>query len=98
MDFFIGFEVSAFDPAVRKQDLSNQLNSVRLCKSAEEALIAADALVISTPWPSFKDLPWKDLVMKMKRRVILDPASFLKSSFTNFPVRYLAVGLPHETA
>lgn len=92
-----GFEVSAFDPVVRKKDLSNQLSQIRFCKSAEETITQADALVISTPWPSFKDLPWEDLVMKMKRRVILDPASFLKSSFENFSVQYLAVGLPYET-
>ncbi len=90
----LGFKVSAFDPAVQKKELTGQMRKVHFCGNVEHALKDSDAVVISTPWPLFKDLSWKRLLTRMRQRVILDPASFLKSSFEHLPAQYLAVGTP----
>lgn len=48
-----GAAVNAHDPMVRS--LPAELSSVRLCATADEALRNADALVVATEWPEYRD-------------------------------------------
>ena len=89
-----GASVVAFDPAVRK--LSPEVpQGLTVAASAREALKDADAAVLATPWPEFRDLPWPELLSVMRGRVIVDANGFLSASLRNRPgIAYAAVGLP----
>lgn len=50
-----GAHVRAFDPMIRA--LPPELGGVTLCSSAVDALREADALVVATEWPQFRDVP-----------------------------------------
>ncbi len=89
-----GFTVKAFDPAVTVKDLPSRIQKITLCDRPEEVFQEADVIVISTPWPNFKKLAWANLLKKMRRQVILDPASFLRGSLEkNSEIQYFAVGV-----
>jgi len=89
-----GAEVRAYDPAVRR--LPPELSSlIRLCESSREALDAADAMVLATEWPTFKELSADDVVNSMRTAVVLDPNRFLAPELArDRRVRYAAVGWP----
>lgn len=89
-----GATVSAFDPAVRAlpDDLTGQ---IELASSSAEALARADAVVLTTPWPEFRDLPWPELVKAMTSPTIIDANWFLAPILRKCPgIAYAAVGLP----
>ena len=87
--------VQAYDPAVRQ--LPAELDGIAsMCGGAGEALIGADAAVITTEWPEFKNLSFDDL-QSMRRQIIIDPNHFLEASLSNQPgLVYAAVGRPGE--
>jgi len=89
-----GAEVRAYDPAIRQ--LPPELNPViRLCDSIAGALEGADAVVLSTEWPVFKNLTVDDVVNRMRTAVVLDANRFLAPELARDPrVRYRAVGWP----
>jgi UDPglucose 6-dehydrogenase len=72
-----GAHVRVYDPiaAERARDL---LGGARVCESALDALDGADAAVLVTEWPEFRELDW---VGEVKRRmampVIVDGRNFL---------------------
>jgi UDPglucose 6-dehydrogenase len=89
--------VRAFDPAVT--GLSDDLKlRVALCGSAIEAATDADAALVLTEWPVFRELRAADLVRKMRRPVLVDANRFLEKSLpAGPPLRYITVGAPEET-
>lgn len=83
-----GARVQAHDPAVTS--LPKDLVAVRLCRSPEEALRNADALVVATEWPEFRSTPASNAKSAM---VVIDPNRFLASTFgARSDLRYFAVG------
>ena len=89
-----GAIVQAHDPAVLALpgDLSGR---IRLCASPLAALSAAEALVVATEWPDYRDLPAQQVVDAMKRPLVLDANRFLRATFGNDPrIHYVAVGVP----
>ena len=83
-----GARVQAHDPAVTS--LPKDLAAVRLCRSPEEALRNADALVVATEWPEFRSAPVSNATSAM---VVIDPNRFLASTFgARRDLRYFAVG------
>jgi UDPglucose 6-dehydrogenase len=89
-----GATVIAFDPAVPElpAELGGQFG---ITHSASAALAGADAVVLATPWPEFRDLDWPALMASMKEAVVIDPNWFLASQLRDRPgVTYAAVGLP----
>ena len=88
-----GASVTAFDPAVKK--LPDDLSQVKLTPNIQDALCQADAVVISTEWPEFKQAHWEDLLLTMRQPVVIDPNRFLEKELKNIPgVDYLYVGRP----
>ena len=86
-----GGRVQAYDPAVG--EISDQLSFLELAESAEAVGDGADALVVATPWPEFKELRFGELVRSMRRPLILDPGRFLEEEVALLPeVEYLGVG------
>ena len=71
-----GAEVQAFDPVIRKT--APELGTVKLVHDAETALAQADAAVICTEWPQFREVDWTKAISKMRRALIIDPNRFLE--------------------
>jgi UDPglucose 6-dehydrogenase len=92
-----GATVVAFDPVVRTlpDELAGQ---IELASSPAAALAQADAAVLMTPWPEFRDLSWSELVLSMASPTIVDANWFLAQVLRKQPgIAYAAVGLPWPT-
>jgi UDPglucose 6-dehydrogenase len=85
-----GISVSAFDPAVRA--LPPELIGFDLAVNAAGALDGADAAVLATPWPEFRQLQAADFVQHMRNPRIVDQAGFLAHLAEDPRVLYLRVG------
>jgi UDPglucose 6-dehydrogenase len=88
----LGVRVTAFDPAV--QALPAELREIIALKSSvAEALREADATVIATEWPEFRDIPASAFIEAMRSPVILDPKRFLEATLAeDARIQYVAVG------
>jgi UDPglucose 6-dehydrogenase len=87
-----GATVSAFDPAVRA--LPDELAAtLSLCANAADALSGADAVLIATPWPEFRDISADLLLARMRQPVVFDPGRHLQHALgADTRIRYFAVG------
>ena len=89
-----GAKVRAHDPAVSvlPADLAGE---VELCADALAAVSGADALVVCTPWPAFREVPAGAISSSLGGELVIDPAGALERTFANDPdVRYVRVGSP----
>lgn len=87
--------VRAFDPAVKQVP---EALPITLCDSALQAVEGADAVVIATEWPVFRELTAPELVTKMRKPLVLDANRFLEASLGSAPgLEYLTVGKPRES-
>lgn len=86
-----GAAVVAHDPAVT--ELPSELSNVRLAPDALAAVGGADALVIATPWPEYKEVDAAATVTAMRGDLVLDANGFLASTLGAEPrLRYVRVG------
>lgn len=87
-----GVRVKACDPAVRR--LPPELSPlIELQATAEEALAGADAAVVATEWPVFRELNPQTLAAQMRRPCLIDPNHFLSAPMAQDPrLRYIATG------
>jgi UDPglucose 6-dehydrogenase len=69
-----GVEVRAYDPVAKPGQL---LHGVDLCDSALEAVRGADAAVIVTEWPEFRELPTRQVRDAMRNPLIVDGRNLL---------------------
>ena len=84
-----GALVRAYDPAVAR--LPDEAADVQVCSSAKSALLAADAILVATPWPAFRELSADNLADWAKPAVlVVDPAAFLaeRLSATAHPLHH----------
>lgn len=72
----LGCNVAAFDPVVKK--LPQDLADVRLATDAYGAAERADAVVLVTEWPEFRDIDASMLHRVMRGRFVLDGRNFLQ--------------------
>jgi UDPglucose 6-dehydrogenase len=83
--------VHAFDPAVKQ--LPAELAAVRLAAQIADAVKDADAAVVCTEWPAFRQADWTKLVPAMRQRIFVDANRFLEKELKNLPaVEHLSVG------
>ncbi len=86
-----GAEVRAFDPAVKQ--LPPELAAVRWAGSLGEAVQGADAAVICTEWPQFRQADWAAILPAMRQRILVDANRFLEKELKAAgPVEHLSVG------
>lgn len=86
-----GAIIKAHDPKI--EILPNSLSSVELCTIPEDALLEADALVVSTEWQTYKEVIRINIFESMKSKIILDANGFLASNIGNFDgITYVTVG------
>jgi UDPglucose 6-dehydrogenase len=89
-----GATVRAFDPKAM-DDARKEYPSLTYCGSAAEAAEGAEALLVLTEWPEFREVDLKALSKKMVRplmldgRNLLDPAVARKAGF-----EYVSMGRP----
>ena len=88
-----GARVQAFDPALGS--LPAELAAISFALDAAAALDSADAAVIGTEWPAFRDAPWAELLPRMTNRLFIDPNRFLDRELGGLPgVEMVSVGKP----
>jgi UDPglucose 6-dehydrogenase len=86
-----GAGVYAFDPAVKH--LPAELAPVRLAAHITDAVKGADAAVVCTEWPEFRQADWTQLAPAMRQRIFVDANRFLEKELRNLPgVEHLSVG------
>ncbi len=71
-----GAEVVAFDP-VAMENARDLLPGVEMKETALEALDNADAAVLVTEWPEFREIDWARAAKRMNRPLIIDGRNFL---------------------
>jgi UDPglucose 6-dehydrogenase len=68
-------------------------DSLELCDTALAAAEGADALVICTAWPEYREVLPAELLSALKGRLVIDAAGFLAGSLGAEPsLRYARVG------
>jgi len=91
-----GAEVAAFDPTVNANTKISL--SMRIAASATEAVSGADAVIIATEWPEFRDLNWPSLVCSMRRPVVIDPKGILPAETRRSGgITYASVGVTSKS-
>ena len=87
-----GATVGAFDPAVAALPPDLAL-PIELAPSAAAAVAGADAVVIGTDWPEFRQLDWPQLLSTLARPVVVDANGWLKAALGGEAnVTYASVG------
>lgn len=74
----LGHRVRAFDPAVDPARAMAALPSLEAVGSAEEAFADADAIVLATEWPEFRELDWARLRQAMRGDLLFDGRNLLE--------------------
>jgi UDPglucose 6-dehydrogenase len=71
-----GAHVRVYDP-IASDKARDLLSGARVTESAEEALDGADAAVLVTEWPEFRELDWQDAAGRMRKPLVVDGRNFL---------------------
>ncbi len=71
-----GATVRAYDP-VAEHEARRLMPGVHFAPSALEALDGADAVVLVTEWPEFKQLDWGAAAQRMRGRLVIDGRNVL---------------------
>jgi UDPglucose 6-dehydrogenase len=86
-----GAHVQAFDPVIRRS--TPELTGVALLHDLENALAQADAAVICTEWPQFREVNWEQAIGKMRRALLIDANRFLEKPLQGIAgVEHISVG------
>jgi UDPglucose 6-dehydrogenase len=86
-----GAQVRAFDPAVKQ--LPGEFAKVALHPDIAAAVHGADAAVVCTEWPHFRQADWPAIATTMRQRVFIDANRFLEKELLTVPaVEHLSVG------
>ncbi len=86
-----GVKVMAFDPAVK--NLPQDLQAIALALTLEPALTGAEAVVVCTEWPEFRQADWGKVIPKMRHPIFVDANRFLEKELKSVPgVEHLSVG------
>lgn len=91
-----GAEICAFDP-VAMDNARVILPDISYAPSILEASKDARAIIILTEWPEFTQLPFAELALIMKSRIILDFRNILNEELAvNAGFEYYSIGKKHE--
>ena len=73
-----GARVRAHDPVALPRARREYPDSeIVFCDNPEQVAEGADALVLVTEWPQYRDLPWEALAARMRNPLVLDGRNFL---------------------
>ncbi|HEV3032272.1 MAG TPA: UDP binding domain-containing protein, partial [Polyangia bacterium] len=89
-----GAIVRAYDPAIREKSAELPAG-LALSASLAEAIVDADAIVVATEWPAFRELTADLLAALGRRPLVLDANRFLAGNLADDGrLHYVAVGTP----
>jgi len=71
-----GAHVRAYDPVAATQ-ARKMMIGVEFAESALDAVTGADACIIVTEWPEFKELDWSEVAERMIGRLVVDGRNFV---------------------
>jgi len=71
-----GARVVAYDP-VAMENARSLLPEVEMMDTAQEALTGADAAVLVTEWPEFREINWAGVAAGMTHRLLIDGRNYL---------------------
>jgi UDPglucose 6-dehydrogenase len=88
-----GARVKAHDPVAMDRFRQDNPNSeVQCCQTAEEVANGADALVLVTEWPQYRDLNWEQVAGSMRSAILLDGRHALdRQRLTRAGFRYVGL-------
>jgi UDPglucose 6-dehydrogenase len=73
--------------------LPPELSNVSLAKDIPTALQDADAVVICTEWPQFRQADWAKMIPQMRQPVVVDANRFLENELKSIAGgEHLSVG------
>ena len=88
-----GHSVRAHDPAASRDLVMSSLPGVDVVQTPEEVFDAADAVVIGTEWPMFRDLDFQSLRSRMSGDLLFDGRNLLNAAAMRAAgYRYRGVG------
>lgn len=88
-----GAKVRAMDPAIKK--LPQELDGIALAATVAETVAKADAVVVCTEWPEFRNANWQEVIRTMAGGLVLDANGFLAKELKDIPgVEHVCVGHP----
>jgi UDPglucose 6-dehydrogenase len=88
-----GASVRAHDPAVSRLP-SGECDGIELCASPLDAAEEADALVVCTAWPEYRELSARAVREAMRNAIVLDPGGHLDATLGSDPeISYARVGV-----
>ena len=73
-----GAEVVAHDPVVSATSAAAEVSGLRCAPTIEEAVRSADAIVIATEWPLYRDIAWPALRALVRRALVYDGRNLLR--------------------
>jgi UDPglucose 6-dehydrogenase len=86
-----GAIVRAHDPAISA--LPSSEAGIDLCTTELSAAHEADAVVLCTPWPSYREVSGAELVSRMRTPIVIDAGGHLHDTLGLYPpIRYARVG------
>jgi len=92
----LGAHVHAHDPAVSALP-AGLAADIELYAEPLAAASGADALVVCTPWPDYREISAEQICAALRDALVIDPAGALQGALTDHPgVRYVRVGSPSE--
>lgn len=90
-----GVQISAYDPQAMEK-IAERLPELHCAADAYDTARGADALLIVTEWPEFRDLDWKRIHQSMARPLVLDGRNLLSSKeMAALGFEYQSVGRPN---
>ncbi len=88
-----GASVCAYDPQANEEASEDLRKTVKPCSSVDEAITGVDAVLITTEWPEFRELKWKDISKKMAGSLIVDAQNVLNPlDIESAGLQYIGVG------
>jgi UDPglucose 6-dehydrogenase len=91
-----GARVRAYDP-VAEDEARKLIPGIALASSAEEAIAGADALVLVTEWPEFRDLDLAAAAASMRGTLLVDGRNFIDPDAARAAgLVYEAIGRPSQ--
>lgn len=90
----MGAAVRAYDP-VSNETCKRQHPELPIvyCEDVADVARGADALILVTEWPEFREVKWQDIAGTMKKAVIVDGRNYLaEQSLTGVGFRYRGIG------
>jgi UDPglucose 6-dehydrogenase len=87
-----GFAVTVHDPLANTAGRAVLKDKAVIAASAQEAIRNAEAVVVMTPWPQFKELAWSAGLTDGSRRTVIDPWGIAKATHPEIRLVRLGTG------